>query len=152
MACKARLKEDGVYQTGPYDPGVSATLGKIHVKNVGDAAGSMNVRVYEFPGTVNERKIDDFVIYLQPQSDNRYPISGGPVPDNPGGKWPVGVEVWCQTASRPSWSNTNKTHQWNVDIASPSAPPPPPPPPPPAEEGKSAIKCVKVPPDFDPVD
>lgn len=96
-----------VFKTGPFVPGEqSADLGVVNINNIGTDIGEGYWKVVRFPGETNE-----YIMYqgtwtnIPPGTNVDAAQLWGQIPDPyPDPTMPVGVKVWGEGETEPTWS------------------------------------------------
>jgi len=110
---------NSTFYNGPFNPGQTIVkLMDCRVKNTGTQQGMIYCRLYEYPNTTNQNLIMSRNFSLNPGQELTWDAFTGdsgvpPIPNDPGGTWPLGVKVWGEGEDEPSWG-TMKTKQFNV--------------------------------------
>lgn len=92
--------------TGPFDPKASVIVCKIRAWNTGTMSGQVLADLYEYPGEPNEAPITGVGWILDPKAyggvagEHAFEVV---IPDDPGGKWPLGIKVFGETEVEPTW-------------------------------------------------
>jgi len=95
-----------VYYSGPFEPGQEyVSVADLYVKNTGTMAGKIWIKLYEYPGEANEGVVTG-PMYTTPDvqpGETRPVLFYVSTPSTPGA-WPLGLKVWGDDESEPSWS------------------------------------------------
>lgn len=93
----------------PFEPGKTGLIiSDARIKNTGTQYGNIHWRIYEHPNTPNENLLSDMFIGFDAGEERTIDAATGengvlPVPNNPGGTWPLGIKVWGEGEDEPSW-------------------------------------------------
>jgi len=105
--CNIRIQPESKFYEGPFNPGdVNVIVADLYVKNIGDRADKIHLKLCEYPNTPNENVIADMVLPtpLNPNEERKITVRAYEVPDKLGQDWPLGVKVWCEEDEiEPSW-------------------------------------------------
>lgn len=87
---------------GPFDPGELAIVMQLVVGNSGSQDGTVNWKLYEYPGENDENLINSGNIFV---TKGQTSDVGNVVATVPIGitMWPLGIKVWGETETEPSW-------------------------------------------------
>jgi len=100
--CNAKIDPSSRFYAGPFRVGTTAKICDLYIKNAGENADRINIKVSEFVGgmeNVLQHLVTDSVV--NPGAVVHIPIEVT-VPDRPG-TWNLGVKVWCTEETEPSW-------------------------------------------------
>jgi len=90
------------FYSGPFHPGSYVKIAMCDFGNIGDIKGNITCRLYEYPGQPNEQVLCEDVVLMYPGAYKRWHIRET-IPNLPGQAWPLGIKVWGETESEPSW-------------------------------------------------
>lgn len=98
--------QTGTWYKGPFTPGELVTLATITIRNDGNTTGDLTGQPFFYPGETNEQPLTKSTkLDIVPGETWRYnPAATIPIDAPPGGILPVGVKVWGETETEPTWS------------------------------------------------
>jgi len=106
------------FNIGPFELGENAYVAFLSVQNVGDETGVIYAKLYQYPGTPNEKEIWTKTSEA-PISPENYTISTIFIlieQNLPSFPLSLGVKTWGEDETEPQWGTYGKTHEWEVDI------------------------------------
>ena len=96
------IHTDSQFYVGPFNPGELAIVMRLIVGNSGSQDGTVNWKLYEYPGENDENLINSGNIFVtggQTSDVGNVPAS---VPIGIT-LWPLGIKVWGETETEPAW-------------------------------------------------
>ena len=112
-----------IFYTGPFhNEEKGRKIAIVKIKNIGTHTGVTHIKLFEYLDSPDENPIFSKNVLLNP--DEEYissvwiDISDGPEE----GLWPLGLKVWGETESEPTWEQINNTYSWNIQIIEPHEP------------------------------
>ena len=104
------------YERGPIITGEPISPAcYLWIKNVGIGKGSIYVKFYEYPGMYCEKVLNSHE-WTDMNADDYDGINFHATAPNQAGSYSLGVKVWGNAESEPSWGTPEKTYTWDVII------------------------------------
>jgi len=97
------IESGSTFYTGPFNPGEFQRVANVLIKNIGTMGGNLHYNLYQYPGTPQE----SIVVTNQGYFNAGQQLSvdfNATIPNLPGQTWPLGIKVWSDTETEPSWT------------------------------------------------
>jgi len=96
-----KIEPSSEFFTGPFAAGTIQTVASVDVTNDGDVAATLQIELWEYPGTTNENRVAYWSIPNLAPGETI--IKGLDVAIPPGTTWPLGIKVWGVGETEPSF-------------------------------------------------